>query len=79
MRLLDLDALAGFLLIGGRERLVEFRIEFARRIVGHVEQRNIGGKRRACPEQSRDDRQNTTDHLNLHSHRRRIVVESTRT
>ena len=56
MRLLDLDALAGFLLIGRGERLVEIRIELARRIVGHVEQRNIGGKRRTCPEQSRDER-----------------------
>ena len=55
MRLLDLDALAGFLLIGRGERLVEIHIELARRIVGHVEQRHIGGKRRARPEQARDD------------------------
>ena len=67
MRLLDLDALAGFLLIGGGERLVEIGIEFARRIVGHVEQGDIGGEGRTRPEQSRDERQNTTDHLDLHS------------
>ena len=67
MRLLDLDALAGLLLIGRRERLVEIRIEFARRIVGHVEQRDIGGECRTCQQQSRDHGQNTADHLNLHS------------
>ena len=54
MRLLDLDALAGFLLIGGGERLVEIHIEFARRIIGHVEQRHVGGKRRTCPKQPRE-------------------------
>lgn len=63
MRLLDLDALAGLLLISRRERLVEVGIEFARRVVRHVEQRNIGGEGRACPQQSRQERQNTTNHL----------------
>ena len=63
MRLLDLDALAGLLLISSRERLVEVGIEFARRIIRHVEQRNIGGERRARPQQSHEERQNTTDHL----------------
>ena len=67
MRLLDLDALAGFLLIGRRECLVEIRIELAGRIVRHVEQRDIGGKCRTCKEQSREDGQNAADHLNLHS------------
>ncbi len=54
VRLLDLDALAGFLLIGGSERLVEIDIEFAGRVVRHVEQRHVSGKGRACPEQCRD-------------------------
>jgi hypothetical protein len=62
MRLLDLDALAGFLLVGCDERLVEVGIEFAGRIVGHIQQGKIGGKGRARPQQSRDERQNTTDH-----------------
>jgi hypothetical protein len=52
MRLLDLDALAGFLLIGGGESFVEVDIEFARRIVGDVEQRHVGGERGAGPQQS---------------------------
>ena len=42
MRLLDLDALAGFFLIGRDKRLVEIGVEFARRIVGHVEQGVVG-------------------------------------
>ena len=67
MRLLDLDALAGFLLVGRRERLVEIGIEFARRIVGHVEQGVVGSESRTRPQQSGDEGQNTTNHLNLHS------------
>ncbi|MGY4600986.1 hypothetical protein ACVWXL_008732 [Bradyrhizobium sp. GM22.5] len=72
MRLLDLDALAGFLLIGTRERLVELDIELARRIVRDVQQSDVSGKSRACQqachEQSCRERNDTTHHVHLHSH-----------
>jgi hypothetical protein len=67
MRLLDLDALAGLLLIGRHKRLVEIHIEFPGRIVGYVEQRDIGGKCRTCKQQSRNGGQNAADHFHLHS------------
>src|SRR6185436_3381308 len=83
MRLLDLDTLAAVLLIGGGKRLVEIDVELAGRIVRHVKQRNISGERRSCPDQSREDESDTTDHLNLHMSRqslsatRRETVEDT--
>ena len=52
MRLLDLDALAGFLPIGVGERLVEIGIELTRRIVRHVQQRRHRQREPSLPEQS---------------------------
>ena len=67
MRLLDFNALAGLLLVGRRERLVEVVVEFPRRILGHVEQREIGGVGRAGQERGGSGSEDATDHLNLHS------------
>ncbi len=71
MRLLDLDALAGFLLIGVGERLVELDIELTRRIVRHVQEIDVSGENRACPEQACRERNDTAHHVHLHSPRRR--------
>ena len=42
MRLVDGDRLAGLLLVGGGEGGVDVLVEFARHIIGDVEQRGVG-------------------------------------
>src|SRR5215468_7366014 len=74
MGLLDLDGLAGFFLIRRGKRLVEVGIELARRIVGYIEQRDIGGvggaRKQQAQYQIRGGGENRADHLSLHSARR---------
>ena len=66
VRLLDLDALAGFLLVGRRERLIEIDIQFTRGIIRNIEQRDVGRIGRARPQQRCNKKCNTTNHFDLH-------------
>ena len=58
VRLLDGDVIARLGFVMGRERFVEFNIEFTRRIVGNVEELEFSGGSAGCDHQREQRREN---------------------